>query len=370
MHNDMESATDASLCTPYTLICRNSDSSLGSTLEKVEVAPTIEDRVILFFVKNGLNENIAVRLVVSFKQTVYIGLGYGFYSLCRIIANQTNDSDTAYDNAHSIINFENSSGFFTEKEWQELLVSCTFFANNTVHECEPRHENSIEVMEQLNHFYAVAIWVCTSLFFITTLQFAPRHYPVLAWWFCITSSLAAVTFAAFPCAPPRLVKELHIVDALEEFSGIEIYGPDPDEAVAANPYAAFPSMHTGWSALCSLGVVYVVFKERSKGPKGWLQVAAAFFLTIWYPLLTIFTIVVTGNHFWLDAIGGLVYVLIGWIIAKKWLSDFGRMKKLEVVVYGEARGEEEGEGEAEEAVRMKQGISETADGEEQLIVDV
>ena len=74
MHNDMESATDASLCTPYTLICRNSDSSLGSTLEKVEVAPTIEDRVILFFVKNGLNENIAVRLVVSFKQTVYIGL--------------------------------------------------------------------------------------------------------------------------------------------------------------------------------------------------------------------------------------------------------------------------------------------------------
>ena len=94
-------------------------------------------------------------------------------------------------------------------------------------------------------------------------------------------------------------------------------------------------MHTGWSAICSLGTVYVAYMEKPKGSKGWLVVAASFLLTIWYPLLTIYTIVVTGNHFWLDALGGLGYVAVAFVIARLWLMDFGRMYRLESVVYGE-----------------------------------
>ena len=118
---------------------------------------------------------------------------------------------------------------FTEKEWQEQLVTCTFFANNTVQDCHPVNHNSFEVMKSLNYFYTTAIWSVTPLCAILSINMAPRHYPLLAWWFCIASVFAAITFAAFPCAPPRLVTELHIVDALSYFSGIEIYGSDPEE---------------------------------------------------------------------------------------------------------------------------------------------
>lgn len=123
-------------------------------------------------------------------------------------------------------------------------------------------------MKGLNIFYAAAIWSVTPISAISAIQFAPRHFPFLVWWFCMASVFAAITFAVFPCAPPRLVTDLRIVDALAYFSDINIYGEDPEQAVSSNPYAAFPSMHTGWSAICSLGTVYVVYMESEPGRRG------------------------------------------------------------------------------------------------------
>ena len=289
--------------------------------------------------------------------------GYGFYNVCRIIAKLTAEKDSAYDHANDIVDLEKYWNMFTEKDWQNLLVTCTFYANNTVNECKPVAEYSIDFMQQLNHFYALAIWIVTSFFFLISMNFFPRHYPLLGWWFCITSSLAAVTFALFPCAPPRLVTELHIVDALKEFSGINMYGADPEKAVSKNPYAAFPSMHTGWSTICSLGTTYVMYKERAEGCKGWLQVSAIFLLTVWYPLLTIFTIIVTGNHFWLDAIGGLVYVLIGFLLSQAYFVNFGRMIRMEKIVYGEEAVRATTEGKSMKEPRVRGGVEGDIEGD-------
>jgi membrane-associated phospholipid phosphatase len=33
-----------------------------------------------------------------------------------------------------------------------------------------------------------------------------------------------------------------------------------------------------------------------------------------YPALTLFTIVVTGNHFWFDGIGGLIALALGFLL--------------------------------------------------------
>ena len=65
---------------------------------------------------------------------------------------------------------------FTEKEWQEQLVTCTFFANNTVQDCDAVSHNSFEIMKSLNYFYTTAIWSVTPLCAILSINFAPRHY--------------------------------------------------------------------------------------------------------------------------------------------------------------------------------------------------
>ena len=60
----------------------------------------------------------------------------------------------------------------------------------------------------------------------------------------------------------------------------------------SNPFAAVPSVHTCFSLIIGLSCFFLV-RRRPLGI-AWL----------FYPALIIFSIVATGNHFWLDAILG------------------------------------------------------------------
>ena len=66
-------------------------------------------------------------------------------------------------------------------------------------------------------------------------------------------------------------------------------------------------MHIGWSVWSAL-VLAPMMRRR------WSRVL------VWsYPVLTLFTIVVTANHYWLDAVGGLAALGVGAAIAR-WLT--------------------------------------------------
>ncbi len=69
-----------------------------------------------------------------------------------------------------------------------------------------------------------------------------------------------------------------------------------------NQYAAMPSLHFGWSLWC--GVVIAVLARR------WWTKA----LGLLHPLLTGSAIVVTANHWVLDAAGGAVVVGAGFAL--------------------------------------------------------
>ena len=58
-------------------------------------------------------------------------------------------------------------------------------------------------------------------------------------------------------------------------------------------------MHIGWSTWCAVAM-WPLLRRR------WQRVAV--FL---YPLATLFCIIVTGNHFWIDGVGGLLTFAIG-----------------------------------------------------------
>ena len=72
----------------------------------------------------------------------------------------------------------------------------------------------------------------------------------------------------------------------------------------SNQYAAMPSMHIGWSTWCAL-VLAPLIRRR------WLRA-----LIIAYPVLTLFDIIVTGNHYWIDGLGGLVTLGVGYLLAR------------------------------------------------------
>jgi membrane-associated phospholipid phosphatase len=63
-----------------------------------------------------------------------------------------------------------------------------------------------------------------------------------------------------------------------------------------------PSLHIGWASWCAFGM-WPLARKR------WVRAAV-----LLYPALTLFTIVVTGNHFWFDGIGGLIALALGFIL--------------------------------------------------------
>ena len=92
-------------------------------------------------------------------------------------------------------------------------------------------------------------------------------------------------------------------DTLSEYGGPWSFDSD-EMASISNQYAAMPSMHIGWSTWCAVAV-WPLLRRR------WQR--AVVFL---YPLATLFCIIVTANHYWIDGVGGLfcfaVGTLCGW----------------------------------------------------------
>jgi PAP2 superfamily len=98
-----------------------------------------------------------------------------------------------------------------------------------------------------------------------------------------------------PVAPPRLLPGAGMVDTAVRY-GQSVYswhgGFDADE------FSAMPSVHVGWALIVAIAVITV---SRSR----WRWLATS------YPVLTLFVVVVTANHFWLDGIAaGLLVAMV------------------------------------------------------------
>ncbi|WP_031476347.1 bifunctional glycosyltransferase 87/phosphatase PAP2 family protein [Streptomyces bicolor] len=109
---------------------------------------------------------------------------------------------------------------------------------------------------------------------------------------------ALIGFWLYPLAPPRLMPGLGFIDT--------VHGPQdfsqPDYGTLTeltNQYAAMPSLHFGWSLWCGLVILVLA-------PRGWMKA-----LGLLHPLFTVTAIVVTGNHWVLDAAGGALVVGAG-----------------------------------------------------------
>jgi hypothetical protein len=109
--------------------------------------------------------------------------------------------------------------------------------------------------------------------------------------------LALAVHVAYPLAPPRMFANLGFVDTARTF-GPDTYGEGSKFKALANQFAAMPSLHFGWSVLVAFAAVRY---SRSK-----LR-----FVVIAHPICTLAAIVLTANHYWLDAIvAGLLLAIL------------------------------------------------------------
>jgi len=227
-------------------------------------------------------------------EVIYVGVFYGVYTLVR---NQVGSASVsigrAYANARHVIDVERALGSFREATVQGWFLGWGWF------------------LRFWNIFYGSLHFVVT----IGTLVFLFRHfpaaYPRLRNALLAATAIALVGFALFPMMPPRLLDApppygagatTGFVDTLAIHGGLWSFDSGT-MAKVSNQYAAMPSLHTAWALWCAVALFPRMRRRWTKA------------IVVAYPLATLFAIVVTGNHFWLDAVGGAVTLALGFAVA-------------------------------------------------------
>jgi hypothetical protein len=108
----------------------------------------------------------------------------------------------------------------------------------------------------------------------------------------IAMPIALIGYAAFPTAPPRFLPEWGFIDSVSDLTPISVSHTSASMSALFNPYAAVPSMHVAFALM--IGWPLARLARHSVVRVLWLC----------YPFLITFVIVVTANHFILDAMLG------------------------------------------------------------------
>ncbi|MCL6670711.1 phosphatase PAP2 family protein [Streptomyces panaciradicis] len=161
----------------------------------------------------------------------------------------------------------------------------------------------------MNYYYATLHFIVTLSVLVWLFRSHPGRYAATRLVLFAATGVALVGYYLYPLAPPRLMRGSHFIDTvlIHRTWGSMASG---DLKHMSNQYAAMPSMHIGWSLWCGL----TVFALASVP---WVRV-----LGLLYPVATLIVIVATANHFWLDAVGGLLCLAFGFAVAWAW---YGRL---------------------------------------------
>ena len=149
-----------------------------------------------------------------------------------------------------------------------------------------------------NWMYVNSHFVITTSFLIWLYLARNDAYYFVRNMFMVAMGLALVGYVAFPTAPPRLMPEWGFTDTVANFVGQAV---ESNANVLYNPYAAVPSMHVAFALMVAIPSIMLVRNRALKAMWGA------------YPAVVTFVVVVTANHFWLDAaLGVLVAAVSAW----------------------------------------------------------
>ncbi len=208
----------------------------------------------------------------------------------------------AYEHALEVIDVQDAVGLYFEHTLQRWYLDLPY-------------EGFIGFW---NVFYGTAHFIVTAFALIWLYRRDKARYPTWRNTLAFTTVFALVGFATFSLMPPRLLdspgefgpppelnveRDFGFVDTLATY---ETFWSFDSEALkdVSNQYAAMPSLHVGWATWAAL-VLSPMVRRRWVRALVWL-----------HPIATVFCIIVTANHYWLDAAGGLVILGAGFLAGR------------------------------------------------------
>jgi hypothetical protein len=220
-------------------------------------------------------------------EILFIGVSYSLYTLTRLAAPA---HETAAENrGWDLLHIEHYLGLNFEHSFNHWVFHITWLAF------------------AMNVYYATLHFVVTVGVLIWVYMRHPDHYRAVRTVMFAMTGLALIGFYFYSLAPPRL---LHGGDFIDTFKLLNPWGQSASTSdgvagmTATNQYAAMPSLHIGWSTWCALTIAHLA-------RRWWVKA-----LGIAYPFLTFAVIIGTGNHYVLDAVGGLIVLAAGFFVAR------------------------------------------------------
>ena len=179
----------------------------------------------------------------------------------------------AIDNARDVIDLERALGVFTEARLQDLVL----------------HDTTL--VRFLNVYYLFAHVAVTAAAFVWLYARHPQTVPAVPQRDGGDhASPGCSCTSALPLAPPRMFPDLGFVDTAQVLRSGVVRRGQPVQGFA-NQFAAMPSLHFGWAVVIAWAVI-VAAGIRSR----WR------YLVLAPPGVTLAAIVLTANHYWLDAV--------------------------------------------------------------------
>jgi uncharacterized membrane protein YkvA (DUF1232 family) len=208
----------------------------------------------------------------ALRQVLLFALAYLAYRIVRTVF--ASDANAAFAHARDLISIERTLHVFVEPSVQTwasgshvlMLISSWLYVN------------------------AQTTITFSALFYLYLRH--NRNFYFVRNMFMIAMAIALVGYVVFPTAPPRFLPEWGFTDTVAQLTHVRISHVSSSMTALFNPYAAVPSMHVadaimiGWSLarLARHSVVRILWAT--------------------YPFLIAFVIIVTANHFIIDALLG------------------------------------------------------------------
>jgi hypothetical protein len=227
--------------------------------------------------------------ISSVSEFSIVAIGALAYFLVR--AGVSGREEEAFHRAADLTALEQLLGMYWEPTMQGWVLGSRFLIE---------FFNAIYFWTHMPVIVVVAIW----LFWRNR-----RVYQFTRNAFVASAPISLAIYYVLPTAPPRLLPDSGFVDTMALYSQTSYQSQEV--SLFVNAYAAFPSLHFGWALLIAMAL--------------WLASPVNIYARMIFGALGVFlvlgqllSIVVTGNHFLLDAVAGAVVVGVSVLISQQW----------------------------------------------------
>jgi hypothetical protein len=186
----------------------------------------------------------------------------------------------ALANAHDVLALERRLGFDWERGVQAVALD---------------HPTVVRIC---NAVYVWTFWPFVAGALVVLYVRDRHHYTRLRNALFASGAAGLVVFALFPVAPPRMLDGF--TDTVAVVSGQDHLA---HPSAFSNVYAAVPSFHVGWTVLAAVCLLPVLGHPVLRA------------LALGHGAVMAVTVVVTANHYVVDAVAGIAVSLAGLAIA-------------------------------------------------------